>query len=150
MLVLWEITAGDLLVGLGTLALAVATFLLVIDERKARKEHSKPKFGLTGSSYVLNLDIPRSLWLKCLSGVAKEVRVEYKYENRDAEKKYAFSLAKGESIVLDREFIKKYEKGGMIKIKVSFKYDSNYDTEDFVINIEDIKTGKFDMPSVTV
>jgi hypothetical protein len=148
MLFIWEVTAGELLVGIGTLALAAVTYLLVREERTARKEHIKPRFGLTGTAYVLNLDVPHSLLLKCLSGIAKEVKVEYKYENEDVIKKYALSLAGGDTILLDEKFMDKYKKGGIIQIKIAFKYNSSYDTEELTVNIEEIKKGQFKIPMV--
>jgi len=136
-------TAGELLVGIGTLALAIFTFLLVREENTARKEHIRPKFGLTGWAYVLNSEIPDSLYLKCLSGVAKDVKVEYKFDDFEVIKKYSLSLAEGEIIRLDEGFREKFVKGKSIQITVAYHYNSSYGTEVLDVNLEDINTGKF-------
>jgi len=103
----YEITAGEWLVGLGTLALAIATFLLVLGERNARREAKKPILHLTGGMYTIGSTIPYWLNLRCSSGVAKELSVEYKYEDT-IEKKFCLSLPAGEMILLDTDFRNKY------------------------------------------
>ena len=143
-----EITAGELLVGLGTLALAIATFWLVKEERNARKEASKPILHLTGGMYTYGSTIPHWLYLRCSSGVAKELNVEYKYEDVII-KKFCMSLPAGEMILLDPNFNEKYEKESKIDLNVTYKHNSEILNETLSLDLAKIKSGEIEISYVS-
>jgi len=143
-----SISLGEWLVGLGTLALAIATFLLVREERNARKEANKPLLGLVGGIYSIGSTIPHWLYLRCSSGIAKELSINYNYGDVTTTQ-FCLSIASGEMILLDPDFQSKYEKGIEIRVNATYKYNSTVHNETLTLDLEKLKSGEIGMSYIS-
>lgn len=98
--------------------------------------------------YTLGSTITLLLYLRCSSGVAKELNIEYICEGVTTNK-FCLSLSTVEMIVLDMEFRDKYEKELKIDANITYKYGSTKMNKTLSLDLAKIKSGEVELSYVS-
>jgi hypothetical protein len=123
-------------------ALVFATVALMFENRKLRLESARPAFGFHFDNWPID-GIPQVWYLSNAGGLARQLQIDIS-QSGDVRKLGVPSCGKDEVVQLGRDFNGRYEGGGKISLKLSYRDTFNrFLSETLEIDVDDMrKTGR--------